>query len=116
MISLEARVPPPAVAAAIAAAMWGAAKLAPGLQVSSSLRSGAAALILLLGIFFGAAGLLAFRRARTTANPTTPEKAAALVDSGVYRITRNPMYVGLSCVLLPTPGERTKDRHTWGSA
>ena len=100
MSSLEAKVPPPAVAAAIAVAMWGASKLVPALQVSSSLRLGAAAAILFLGIAFSAAGLLAFRRARTTVNPTRPEKATSLVNSGVYRITRNPMYVGLSCVLV----------------
>ena len=100
MSSLEAKVPPPVAAAAIAVAMWGGAKLAPLLQVPSALRLGAAAAIALVGIAFSAAGVLAFRRARTTVNPTTPEKASSLVSSGVYRITRNPMYVGLSFVLV----------------
>ena len=100
MSSLEAKVPPPVVAAAVAVAMWGASELAPLLQVPSALRIGAAAGIALVGIGFSAAGVLAFRRARTTVNPTTPGKATSLVDSGVYRITRNPMYVGLSCVLV----------------
>jgi protein-S-isoprenylcysteine O-methyltransferase Ste14 len=38
---------------------------------------------------------VAFRRAKTTVNPLHPEKASALVTTGLYRITRNPMYVGL---------------------
>ncbi len=80
--------------------MWGASKLAPLLQVPSALRVAAAAAIALVGIGFSAAGVLAFRRARTTVNPTTPDKATSLVSSGVYRITRNPMYVGLSFVLV----------------
>jgi protein-S-isoprenylcysteine O-methyltransferase Ste14 len=100
MSSLEAKVPPPAVAAAVAVAMWGISKLAPLLQVPNALRLGAAVAIALVGIGFSAAGVLAFRRARTTANPTKPEKATSLVNSGVYRITRNPMYVGVTCVLL----------------
>jgi protein-S-isoprenylcysteine O-methyltransferase Ste14 len=61
---------------------------------------GLAAAIALMGIAFSGAGVLAFRRARTTVNPTRPEEATRLVRSGVYRITRNPMYVGLSCLLV----------------
>src|SRR5579872_7324156 len=41
-----------------------------------------------------------FRRARTTANPHRPETTAALVTSGIYTWTRNPMYLGLSILLL----------------
>jgi protein-S-isoprenylcysteine O-methyltransferase Ste14 len=100
MKALEVKVPPPAVAAGIAVAMWGASQLAPLLQVPSALRLGAAGAIVSVGIGFSAAGVLAFRRARTTVNPTKPEQASSLVSSGVYRITRNPMYVGLSFVLV----------------
>ncbi|NER62664.1 isoprenylcysteine carboxylmethyltransferase family protein [Pseudomonas sp. MAFF212427] len=46
------------------------------------------------------AGVLSFRRARTTVNPLKPETASALVRSGVYRYTRNPMYLGFATVLV----------------
>lgn len=100
MSSLDVKIPPPAVAAAIAVAMWGISKLAPLLQLPNAVRLGAAAALMLAGIGFSAAGVQAFRRAKTTVNPTKPQDATSLVKSGVYRITRNPMYVGLSCVLL----------------
>jgi len=100
MKSLETRVPPPAVAAVLAAAMWAAARLAPVLVLPAALRLGTAAAIVLVGIGFSAAGVVAFRRARTTIDPTRPGRASSLVRSGVYRITRNPMYVGLACVLV----------------
>jgi protein-S-isoprenylcysteine O-methyltransferase Ste14 len=100
MKSLEVKVPPPAVAVAIAVAMWAISRFAPLLQLPSALRLSAAAAVVLVGIGFSAAGVLAFRRARTTVNPTKPEQASSLVSSGVYRITRNPMYVGLLCVLV----------------
>ena len=48
----------------------------------------------------GLAGLTAFRRARTTVNPLRPEKASALVSSGIFRYTRNPMYLALAMALL----------------
>jgi protein-S-isoprenylcysteine O-methyltransferase Ste14 len=40
--------------------------------------------------------VVSFRRARTTVNPTKPESSSVLVDSGIYRLTRNPMYLGFS--------------------
>jgi len=45
------------------------------------------------------AGVLEFRRARTTVNPTTPQAATSMVRSGIYRHTRNPMYLGMLLVL-----------------
>ena len=41
-----------------------------------------------------------FWRAHTTINPHRPESASKLVTSGVYAWTRNPMYLGLSVLLL----------------
>lgn len=41
-----------------------------------------------------------FRRRGTTLQPDEPEKASVLVTDGPNRFTRNPMYVGLTGVLL----------------
>jgi len=41
------------------------------------------------------AGVVSFHRVRTTVNPWRPHASSALVTSGVYRKTRNPMYLGL---------------------
>lgn len=100
MQSLELKVPPPAIAALVAVVMWGLSFITPVLEVSSRYRVAAAIAIALAGGAFSVAGILSFRRARTTANPTKPESASSLVSSGIYRITRNPMYVGLLFVLV----------------
>ena len=55
---------------------------------------------LIIGLFFNFAGGVSFRSAKTTGNPNRPEKVSSLVTSGLYRITRNPMYVGLLFLLL----------------
>lgn len=55
---------------------------------------------LCIGLFFNFAGGVSFRSAKTTGNPNRPEMAASLVTSGIYRISRNPMYVGLIFLLL----------------
>jgi len=98
-MSLEAKVPPPIVTVAVGFIMWGFSRFAPQLTMTSGSRLAVSLIIVVCGLFFIVAGVLSFRSARTTANPTKPEKASALVDTGIYRFTRNPMYLGLSFIL-----------------
>lgn len=97
---LENRIPPPLVALALAAGMWGVAKVAPPLGIEFAIRVPIAVAIALAGLAFDFSGLLAFLRQKTTVNPLKPERASALVTGGVYRFTRNPMYVGMLLFLL----------------
>ncbi len=100
MRALEHKIPPPVVAMLLGAAMWAAARNAAALPVNAGLRIGIARVLAILGIAAAVLGELAFLKARTTTNPMKPERASSLVTGGVYRYTRNPMYLGLSAVLL----------------
>ena len=100
MRALELRIPPPAVAALMAGAMWGIAALAPLIALAAFIRVVAAVIIALVGAVFSIAGIISFRLARTTINPMKPETTTSLVCSGIYRLTRNPMYAGLLFVLV----------------
>ncbi len=80
--------------------MWFAARRGVSLDLPVSSRAVAFAIIALVGGATALAGDLEFRRARTTINPFKPEKSTALVTTGIYRLTRNPMYVGLTLVLV----------------
>jgi protein-S-isoprenylcysteine O-methyltransferase Ste14 len=92
--------------------------LGAGLQalVPVTLRSSAVSTALQLagGVLFLAGAVLAgwawllFRRARTTTVPG--EAARVLVTHGPYRLTRNPMYVGLTIAYL---GEAALLAQTW---
>jgi protein-S-isoprenylcysteine O-methyltransferase Ste14 len=99
MSSLELKIPPPVVALLVAAAMWGLALVAPATS-APALRIATALVLAAVGIAFSIAGAVAFGRAKTTKNPMNPQAASSLVVTGVYRLTRNPMYLGLSLVLL----------------
>jgi len=98
--ALEARIPPLVVVAILAAAMWGVRLAAAGLTATYPGR------IALTGVLFGlalltiAAGVREFRRAQTTLDPVHPDKATSIVDTGIYRVTRNPMYLGMLVMLL----------------
>lgn len=100
MQALELKIPPPVVALLIAGASWGISLIAPLLELPALIRVAAAGAIALAGGGFILAGIISFRHARTTPNPTKPEMASSLVRSGVYRITRNPMYLGLLFILI----------------
>jgi protein-S-isoprenylcysteine O-methyltransferase Ste14 len=100
MSALELKVPPPLVAALVALLMW----LLPGAATPAAAwppppTSVLALFLALAGGAITAAGLFAFRRARTTVNPLRPEKSSSLVTSGVFGFTRNPMYLGLALLL-----------------
>ena len=98
--ALELKIPPPVIAVLMAGVMWGISSVAPLLVVPSSMRRATALAIALAGAAFSLAGVISFRRARTTVNPTKPEKTSSLVCSGIYRVTRNPMYLGLLLALV----------------
>ena len=100
MHALELKIPPPIVGLLIAAAMWGVTLVSPGTPLPDNIRLTTTIAIALGGVAVAIAGLAAFRRAKTTVHPLKPETASTLVTSGVYRFTRNPMYVGLALVLV----------------
>lgn len=95
---LEHKIPPPVVGLLCALGMW-AANPVPEWAATGPLRWALALGLVAVGLGFDLLGLLAFRRAQTTVNPLHPDKASALVASGIYRITRNPMYAGMALLL-----------------
>jgi protein-S-isoprenylcysteine O-methyltransferase Ste14 len=100
MINLEHRVPPPIVAVIFGAAMWGASNYLSDIEVNPSWRIITAVAAALIGGFFCVAGVVSFRRAKTTVNPLQPETASSLVSSGIYQVSRNPMYLGFAIFLV----------------
>ena len=51
-------------------------------------------LILLLGVATAMLATLLFKKDKTTVNPINPEETTTLVTTGIFSITRNPMYLG----------------------
>jgi protein-S-isoprenylcysteine O-methyltransferase Ste14 len=99
MQMLNHKIPPPIVASLIAAAMWAVSLFQPAIPFTPLFRQVAVSVLAVAGICFDSLGLLAFLKSRTTINPLLPHKASALVTGGIYRISRNPMYVGLALLL-----------------
>ncbi len=99
-MNLRLRIPPLAVAAFAGGLSWFTAHIVPAVNLEFPGKAELAATFGLLGVIFSVLGVVSFRRARTTVNPLTPDATTALVVSGVYRVTRNPMYLGFLLLLL----------------
>jgi protein-S-isoprenylcysteine O-methyltransferase Ste14 len=97
--SLETRIPPPIVTALIGGAMWFSPAW-PLLHVPDSVRIAVALAIASVGGMVAMGAGVRFRRANTTVNPLKPQAASSLVTAGIYRYTRNPMYLGLLFLLV----------------
>ena len=91
------RVPPPILAVAAAAAQR---SMTEGAAPAGALRRTAAAVTAAGSVGLLASAASGFRARGTTVDPLRPERATALVDSGPFALTRNPMYVGMAGLLV----------------
>ena len=97
--ALELRIPPPVLLVVWGHVVWWVSIDLPGLNVMPVLTEAAVA-VGLIGLALNLFPKLDFGRANTTVNPMRPETASALVTAGLYRYSRNPMYLGQVLVLL----------------
>lgn len=93
------RIPPPVIALICAVTMWAVFKLASALNFDFTGQKVIAGLVIGLGLSMDLISVKGFWSARTTINPIKIENASALVTGGLYRFSRNPMYLGLALVL-----------------
>lgn len=100
MSKLELRIPPVGVFLLFSAAMWLLSMITAGYDFDPVFQAVVIALALAAGAVFGLGGIASFKKAGTTVHPLKPEKSSSLVNSGVYRYSRNPMYLALLLVLL----------------
>lgn len=93
------RVIPPVVMGIAAMLMWATAELTGTMRPAGAVASSVALALLGTGILLLIVATLQFVRARTTINPLRPARASALVTGGVFRLSRNPIYVGDALML-----------------
>lgn len=99
MASLDNRIPPP-VLLVLTAALMATVKFGPTTPyLPTALKWGLTGAFFLGAGVFGAPAFSAFGKAKTTIDPVKIERASSLVTTGIYRVTRNPMYVALTFLL-----------------
>jgi protein-S-isoprenylcysteine O-methyltransferase Ste14 len=100
MSKLELKIPPVLTTVVFAMLMWLVSSLSPGFTTPYLFRIGIFTALIMVGAFFSVAGVVSFRKAKTSVNPITPDACTSLVTSGIYKSTRNPMYLGFLFFLI----------------
>jgi protein-S-isoprenylcysteine O-methyltransferase Ste14 len=97
---MNLRIPPVVLVILDAMLMWAGAAHFPRFHFQIPFQGFVGWTMGFLGIVACALGVLEFKRAKTTVNPMKPQSSSALVKSGIYRCTRNPMYLGFLLILM----------------
>jgi protein-S-isoprenylcysteine O-methyltransferase Ste14 len=98
--ALELKMSPVILCLLFAAGMWWVSRSLPGFDIPAALRLAVCLLFFIVAGGIGLAGIWSFRKARTTVNPFRPQNCSALVRSGIFARTRNPMYLALLIALI----------------
>ena len=69
-------------------------------EFSFSILNSLSTISFVLGITVFVTAVSSFKRQNTTVNPISIEKASSLVVNGVFKYSRNPMYLGMLFILL----------------
>lgn len=98
-MSLKLKIPPPVQGLFWATIMWGASNVWPDFKFRFKGQNIIGLGLVSVGLAIELISVGAFFRNKTTVNPMKPEKASKLVITGLYRFSRNPMYLGLLTLL-----------------
>jgi protein-S-isoprenylcysteine O-methyltransferase Ste14 len=91
----ETKIPPPVYGLITALVIWGTAKLLPSLSLMHPPYTWLGVVLIVIGVGIDLTALAHFYAHKTTFNPFYPDRADKLVIFGIYRYSRNPMYLGL---------------------
>lgn len=97
---LQLKIPPPIYALATALVMWVLSRYLPVAQLINDPLNKFGIVIMILAVFIDFSSLYLFFKKRTTPNPMKPEFTTGLVTKGFYKISRNPMYLGMLTILF----------------
>ena len=94
---METKIPPPIVTLAFGLSIYFSREMFPAVKTEYSFYLGVS--LLLLGFFVLISAVRLFNKDKTTVNPLSPEQATKLVTDGIFKYSRNPMYLGMAFVL-----------------
>lgn len=97
-MNLDKKVPPPIVTLIFATLIYLTAKYS--YQFHFAYQSIISLIIAFTGICIISVAIVQFKQFKTTVNPLKPELASTLVTNGIFKLSRNPMYLGMLLIII----------------
>lgn len=99
--NISPMVHPPIVALMFIVIAYVLGRFVPLPFIPSTIWRNVGLLLTFVGFLLGVGAFIEFRRARTTLDPHASSKQ--VVTSGIYRFTRNPIYLGFLLMVIGLP-------------
>lgn len=96
---MKLKIPPPVYVLLIGLLMTLADRFLPVMQVVPEPWNIAGAVLVAIAVLMNIWSLRLFAEKKTTFSPMKPKNTSDLVIKGIYKFTRNPMYLGLLAFL-----------------
>ncbi len=97
---MELKIPPVLVVLIFAVSMLGLPEISSFHWFDVQITRITSLAVFFVGLSVAVLAIVSFRAAKTTVDPLRPDKTSQLVDVGIYKFSRNPMYLGLFLILL----------------
>ena len=94
---IKTKIPPPLVALTFGFLINYTKDIFPKIEISNEIIFGS--FMIIIGLFIILSAIILFKKYKTTITPLNPSNATKLIVHGIYKFSRNPMYLGLLLVL-----------------
>ena len=98
MIDIKTKFPPPLVALTFGFLINHTKNIFPKIEVKNEFIFGS--FMIISGLIIILSAIILFKKYQTTITPLNPSNATKLITDGIYKFSRNPMYLGLLLVLV----------------
>ena len=97
MISIKNKIPPPLVALTFGFLVNYTKSIFPKIEIGWGGVFGS--FLIIIGLFIILYAIILFKKYKTTITPLNPTNSTKLIVHGIYKFSRNPMYLGLLLIL-----------------
>ena len=97
-MDIKTKFPPPLVALTFGFLINYTKNIFPKIEIKNEIIFGS--FMIIIGLIIILSAIILFKKYQTTITPLNPSNATKLITDGIYKFSRNPMYLGLLLVLL----------------
>ena len=95
---LKNKIPPPIFTLIFAALIYFSSEWSPSIVFRG--QNLISLFLMMLGFLVLLIAISAFIKLKTTINPLKPEAATSLITTGIFKLSRNPMYLGMLLLII----------------